>query len=202
MGRKPREHVAGALLPSPFSLRGLPQLDQVVLGGNDDEQRPRGGHDAPNLRGRASTEDRKREIDGTVGERKAAVGVRDDPGEIGRKPSREPDGVRRKIDAAPMDVPRREQPSGQRPLAAADVESGRRTRQSQRVDPGRKRGAKPVREAEREPSAPRGDRGVTIPGVERTAVMRLEQVEVAFARAVERVAARAEQPCVVSCQRL
>jgi hypothetical protein len=32
--------------------------------------------------------------------------------------------------------------------------------------------------------------------------MRLEQVEVAFARAVERVAARAEQPCVVSCQRL
>ena len=129
------------------------------------------------LRGRASTEDRKREIDGTVGEREAAVGVRDDPGEIGRKPSRETD--RRSSKDRRRSHGRPATRTGAR--SASPRRSRRRARTPDAADLSASiRDASAAQSPSAKPSASHRRRAATAssrsPASERTAVLRLEQV--------------------------
>jgi len=137
--------------PAP-SLAGLP----VARSGRPPRERRRaaspGGDDAPKLRSGAPPERSTARIDTCVGEREAAVGIGDDPGELGPPAGGQTDGRRREIDAVAFRFARETTAGGQRPLAAAGRRSRTRAWQPKGVDPGSQLDDQPIRESARQPA--------------------------------------------------
>jgi hypothetical protein len=184
-----------------LALYALAQLDQVIRCRHRNQHDAVGGQHAIGLPGIATSVQRHEQIDARVEQRQAAIGIRHHPG-VTREPAGGTiGGSRRQIDA---DAARLE-PFAQR---GERITGSRSEIDDHRCGAERKRNCLRTHaidqcptHSRRQQRRARRDRLTRIAGIERSPVLRLQQVDIAAARDVVGMAGSTRELCLASLER-